>query len=198
MTNPIVKPGDRIVLYHMEDETQITPGSKGTVISIDRDPFEEDGKIIKVKWDMGGELPILSNVDVYKLDKKDIREGSETGDPKVDFRRNNPEVFENFDWRFFREYLDTMRDTGITNMFGSAPLLYAGESHIERYFGQGKEDNEDFQKLLGMADDAKYKMIAGTMEYLRKKNRPIEVESVNREIGRLAVKMLQLWMTFHS
>jgi CYTH domain-containing protein len=46
MLNPELKIGDRIVCFAMEDEVSVPPGTKGTVTKVQRDPFEEDEKII--------------------------------------------------------------------------------------------------------------------------------------------------------
>ena len=48
--NPPVKSGDKIICYHMDGETGVPAGTKGTVVTVTRDPFEtdSDGKIIGV------------------------------------------------------------------------------------------------------------------------------------------------------
>ena len=40
--NPKVKVGDRISLLYMEDELDVDVREKGTVKSVNRDPFEND------------------------------------------------------------------------------------------------------------------------------------------------------------
>ena len=44
--NPPLKVGDTVVCYHMDGETSVPPGTKGTVRSISRDPFESEGELI--------------------------------------------------------------------------------------------------------------------------------------------------------
>jgi hypothetical protein len=69
-----VKPGDRIILLHMEGETMLV-GEKGIIQSISRDPFESDNEIIAVKWEDGSTLNILSKYDFFKVLKdKNINE----------------------------------------------------------------------------------------------------------------------------
>lgn len=199
MTNPNVSKGDRIVLYYMENETSVPPGTKGTVESVKDDPFDPNSRMIKVRWDNGSSLSLLTDVDIFKLDRSGIKEDtSETGDPKVDYRRNNPEIFKNFDWRFFREYLNVLRETGVVNMFGAAPLIYQGSESIERYYGEGREDDENFRNLLEMADDAKYKLVGGTISYLQKNNLDIDISSVQRYAEKFAKKILVMWMNFYD
>ena len=196
MINPEVKKGDRIICYHMESELSVPPGTKGTVLRVSRDPFESnDEKIVEVKWDNGSKLSLLSSQDIWKLDKKNIKEAVQTP-PEYDYFKQNPEIFVNYDWRFLRNYLYLVRNAGPVNMFESSPFLFSGKEWIERYYGEDNEDNEDFQKMLEKADDAKNKMIQGTLKYMESKGKEIEIEEVNRILRRMAQKMVQLYVTF--
>jgi hypothetical protein len=82
-------------------------------------------------------------------------------------------------------------------MFGAAPLLYAGKEHIDRYYGEGREDEQEFQEVLDNADEAKNKMIDGTIKFMEKNNNPINVDSVNSKIQRLSRKILEIYMIFY-
>jgi hypothetical protein len=66
--NPPLNVGDRIICYHMEGETGISPGTKGTVVKISKDPFEYDSdeKIISVDWDNGSTLALITSTDAWK------------------------------------------------------------------------------------------------------------------------------------
>jgi hypothetical protein len=197
MINPEVKKGDRIICYHMESELSVPPGTKGTVLRVSRDPFESnDEKIVEVKWDNGSRLSLLSSQDIWKLDKKNIKEAVQAP-PEYDYFKQNPEIFVNYDWRFLKKYLYLLRDTGLVNMFEASPFLFSGKEWIDRYYGEGREDDEDFQKMLEKADDAKNKMIQGTLKYMGSKGKEIEIEEVNRILRRMAQKMVQLYVTFN-
>jgi hypothetical protein len=197
MINPEVKKGDRIICYHMESELSVPPGTKGTVVRVSRDPFESnDEKIVEVKWDNGSKLSLLSSQDIWKLDKKNIKEAVQAP-PEYDYFKQNPEIFVNYDWRFLKKYLYLLRDTGLVNMFEASPFLFSGKEWIDRYYGEGREDDEDFQKMLEKADDAKNKMIQGTLKYMESKGKEIEIEEVNRILRRMAQKMVQLYVTFN-
>jgi hypothetical protein len=197
MINPEVKTGDRIICYHMESELSVPPGTKGTVVRVSRDPFESnDEKIVEVKWDNGSKLSLLSSQDIWKLDKKNIKEAVQAP-PEYDYFKQNPEIFVNYDWRFLKKYLYLLRDTGLVNMFEASPFLFSGKEWIDRYYGEGREDDEDFQKMLEKADDAKNKMIQGTLKYMGSKGKEIEIEEVNRILRRMAQKMVQLYVTFN-
>lgn len=197
MMNPNVSPGDRIILFHMEGELAVAPMTKGTVKSITRDPFEpEDSKIIQVDWDNGSKLALLSSTDFWKLDKEQIKEAIDYGS-HLNFFRKNPHFTRDFDYKFFREYLETLRQAGPVNMFEASPFLYSGKEWIDRYHGEGREDDEKFQKLLEMADHAKDKMIQGTISYLERKKPEWELDDVNSAIRRLSNDVLNFWIIFH-
>ena len=194
--NPELKEGDKIICYFMEGETSVPPGTTGTVTSIGIDPFERDSKIISVNWDNGVNLSLISSTDAWKMAPDQIKEGS--GSKEYDYYKENPEIFESFDWKFLREYLKKVRDAGPVNMYQAAPFLYSGKEWIDRYYGENNEDNEDFQEVLDSADEAKNKMIQGTLEWMESKGMEVELSSVNRVIDKLSVKMLLLYMNFYS
>ena len=196
--NPELKVGDRIMCYHMEGETGVPPGTLGTVTRITRDPFEtENDSLINVKWDNGRNLALITSTDAWKLiPKENIKEQA---DNTWKFMTENPDVFENFDWRWFREYLEMIRNSGIVNVFGAAPLLYTGREHIDRYYGEGKEDNEYFQDVLDNADKSKDKIIQGVVNYMQKNNKSLDdMSSVNRYAQNFSQKILGLFMVMHG
>lgn len=196
--NPKLNIGDRVICYHMDGETGVPPGTEGTVTRVSRDPFEPSGDevIIEVNWDNGSTLALVSSTDAWKKSKIKIEEQS--GLPTYDFFSKNPEIFENFDWRFLRKFLYKLRDSGVVNMLQSSPFLYSGREWIERYHGENQEDNEPFQEVLEMADESKHKMIQGLLKYMESKNMDIDdIGKVNNLIERLSKKIIQLYITFH-
>lgn len=172
--NPKLEIGDEVVCYHMEGEMNVPPGSKGTVVKIQSDPIIPDAFMYNVKWENGQTLPLLSDVDTWKKTMKKIQEQS--GDPMFDIFRRNRALFKHFDYNFFREFLIKLRDSGIVNMFASHPLLYAGKEHIERYYGEGREEDETFQEVLDMADESKDKLVQGVLNYLQSENIEIDLD----------------------
>ena len=195
MLNPPLEVGDRVICYHMENETSVPPGTVGTVTKIQRDPFESDGTIISVDWDNGSSLALVSVTDTWKKPKEKTIE-EQTGSGEYDFYAKNPDIFDNFDWKFFRKYMDKVRETGIVNVYTAAPLLYSGKDHIDRYYGEDQEDNEDFQEVLEMADEAKDKMIQGVLKYMESEGIEIDLDKVNRLIKKFASKILNLYISF--
>jgi hypothetical protein len=195
--NPPVEPGDKIICYHMDGETGVPAGTFGIVKRVSRDPFEtdNDGQIIDVNWENGSKLSLLTTTDAWKKVVDKIQE--QTGSPEYDFFSKNPEIFENFDYRFFKKYLFKLRESGVINMFQASPFLYSGKEWIDRYHGENQEDNEAFQEVLGMADNAKNKMIQGLLKYMESKNMDVDdMSRVNNLINRFAMKINQFYMTF--
>jgi len=195
--NPELKVGDKIMCFHMEGETGVPPGTAGIVTSISRDPFESpDDKLINVNWENGSNLALISSTDAWKKVSEKITEAS-TGDRHYDFFSKNPEIFENFDWRFFREFLNKLRDSSVTNMFQSGPFLYSGKEWIDRYHGENQEDNESFQEVLEIAEESKNKMVQGIIKYMTSKNLDLDdMSKVNHYASKFANKIVQLYMTF--
>ena len=197
MMNPDVKVGDRIICYHMEGELGVPPGTKGTVRGVGRDPFElvNDEKIIRVNWDNGSQLSLLTTTDFWKLDKESMSEQVREPAEYSAFKRAT-DIFENFDWRYLRDFLVAVRDAGPVNMFEAGPFLIGGEEWIDRYYGEGREDDERFQKVLEMADTARDKMIAGTVNYLNKTKEGWELEDAQRYLRTFAKKMMTVYIGF--
>jgi hypothetical protein len=195
--NPPVKPGDKIVCYHMDGETGVPAGTFGVVKTVSRDPFETetDGQIIGVDWENGSKLSLLTTTDAWKKVVEEIHE--QTGSPEYDFFSKNPEIFENFEYKFFKKYLLKLRESGVINMFQASPFLYSGREWIDRYHGENQEDNEAFQEVLEMAENAKNKMIQGLLKYMESKNMDVDdMSRVNNLINRFAMKINQFYMTF--
>jgi len=195
--NPPVKPGDKIVCYHMDGETGVPAGTFGIVKRVSRDPFEtdNDGQIIGVNWENGSKLSLLTTTDAWKKVVEEIQE--QTGSPEYDFFNKNPEVFENFDYNFLKKFLLKLRESGVINMFQAAPFLYSGKDWIDRYHGEHQEDNEAFQEMLEMAEESKNKMIQGLLKYMESKNIEIDdMDRVNNLMRKFATKINQFYITF--
>ena len=191
--NPKLVKGDRIMCLHMDGETSVPPMTTGTVRSVVRDPFEDNSEIINVNWDNDSTLGLISITDSWvKIAQETLEEQIGTSE----YFSKNPEIFDNFDWRFLREFLNKLRGASPVNMLQSEPFLYSGREWIDRYYGEDQEDNEDFQEVLEMADEAKDKMIQGVLKYMESEGIEIELGKVNRLINRFANKILQLYISF--
>jgi hypothetical protein len=193
--NPKLVKGDRIMCLHMDGETSVPPMTTGTVRSVVRDPFEDNSEIINVNWDNDSTLGLLSITDSWvKIAQETLEE--QAGTSEYEYFSKNPEIFDNFDWRFLREFLNKLREASPVNMLQSQPFLYSGKEWIDRYYGENQEDNEDFQEVLEMADEAKNKMIQGVLKYMESEGIEIELDKVNGLIRRFASKILNLYISF--
>jgi hypothetical protein len=194
--NPKVIVGDRVMCLHMDGEISVPPMALGTVRSVVRDPFEDDGEIINVSWDNGNNLSLLSVTDSWiKAPSEQIEEQINSKD--YEFFTKNPEIFENFDYKFLRDYLYKLRKSSVINMFQSAPFLYSGREWIDRYYGENQEDNEPFQEVLEMAEESRNKMVQGLLKFMESKNMDLDdMTRVNIQLSRLAQKIVQFYVAF--
>ena len=194
MLNPKLNKGDRVLLLHMEGE-MVSPGTKGVVKSITKDPFEKDEVIYNVNWDDGGSLSLLSTTDAWKKIEEPIKESFEHAKWFV----NNKIIVECFDTRFLGEFLKKVKESGITNMFGASPYLYMGRDRIENEFKyQNIHNEETFEEMLDMADESQHKMINGVIKVIEKEGKDVNIELVNRYIKKYASLFLNYWMRLNS
>ena len=194
--NPKVSVGDKVMCLNMDGESSVPPMTTGIVRNVVRDPFEVDGELITVNWDNGSTLALVSITDSWVKVPNEQKIEEQTLSPEYDYFSKNPEIFENFDWRFLRKFLTKLRDASPVNMLQSQPFLYSGKEWIDRYYGEDQEDNEDFQEVLEMADKAKNKMIQGVLKYMESNDIEIELDKVNRLIGQFSSKILNLYISF--
>jgi hypothetical protein len=199
MLNPELKVGDRVVCYSMEEEISVPPGTKGTVTKIVHDPFEKDDKIIYVKWDNGSTLSLLSAVDKWKLEKQKIQEQpNRDADPHGNFIAKNRELKRSMDLPYFLEYFKLLQKSSITNMFGASPFVYMDSKHLDRYYGEGKEDNEDFQNLLKIQDEVRDKFLSGLVKFAELKNIDLSDDhGINSLARKLGSSLLQYYVMFY-
>ena len=144
-------------------------------------------------------LALVTSTDAWKKIASENITEQEFPRGEWEFIASNEDIFNFFDWRFLREFLYKMRDSGIINMFGAAPLLYAGKNHLERYYGEGREDDENFQALLEDADEARDKIISGVVNYMIANNKDLDNEQqINAFARNFAQKIVGLYIIFSS
>ena len=193
MINPELQKGDKVILLHMEGE-MMSPGSKGTVINVSRDPFEKEGMIYNVKWDEGSTLSLLSVTDAWKK----IESIQENSFESAKWFLDNRAIAENFNTRFLGEYLEKVRESGITNMFGASQYLYMGKERLEHEFKYKDIGNDEaFEEVLEMADKSQHEMINGVMKILEKEKKEMDINVINRYIQRYATLVLNYWIKIH-
>jgi hypothetical protein len=199
MINPKLKEGDRVVVLHMDDDINPIPmGTAGTVLKHSV-VFGDDQYYIK--WDNGSRLSLIDGVDMWDFEdnyknkrKKKITEMNIDSFKKV-ISGNNADVFKYFNAKFLRKYLLTLRDSGITNMFGASPYLYIGRERLEHEFKYKDIPNEEkFDELLDMADQAQSEMVHGIIKYLEANGKEADLQQINRELRRFSSAVVQNYM----
>lgn len=215
--NPTLKVDDRIVLIAMPGENAVTYGDRGTVTGVN-----DVRSFIQyfINWDNGSTLALLEDlgdrsntVDKWMFEedfdriikKKRIKESdSERRKNEQDTIVKNRLVFTKFDTKFLFDYLEKLRQSSVVNMFGinekvsPNQYLYLGKERIahEHKYNNSKDDDA-FEELVEMADEAKDKMIQGAMKVLETEGKEISVENVSKVIGQYSKKILVMWMTTH-
>lgn len=206
--NPRLEVGDRIVLIMMPGEDAVSYGDKGTVSKVNN-----AHSFIQyfVDWDNGSTLAMIEDIgdksnvgdrwmkeDVFEalMDLKKRKNLGESEEEKMKKFMANVEVFRTFDREFLFSFLEKLRESGIVNMYAAAPYLYMGGGRIygENHYNENK-DEEAFEELVEMADEAKDKMIQGAVKILEKEGKEISVEKVSRVIKKYAGMVLDMWMT---
>lgn len=217
LINPRLNVDDRIVLIAMPGEDAVTYGDRGTVSRVNN-----ASSFIQyfINWDNASTLALIEDlgnrtntVDKWMkeedfdriIKKKRIKESdSERRKNEQDTIVQNRLVFTKFDTKFLFDYLEKLRQSSVVNMFGinekvsPNQYLFLGKERIahEHKYNNAKDD-EAFEELVEMADEAKDKMIQGAMKVLEAEGKEISVENVSKVIGQYSKKILLMWMTTH-
>jgi hypothetical protein len=189
MINPKLKPGERVILLHMDGETSVLPGTWGTVIKA-YELFGSDQ--YDVNWDNGSTLSLISGDDMW--DNKERKKKNIKEDTSNDFFMNNIEVFKYFNMKFLKKYLLLIRESGITNMYGAGPYLYMGRERIVHEFKYKDIGNEEaFEEVLQYSNQAQAEMINGVIDYLNDKGIEEDMSNINKYVQRFSTKIVQTY-----
>jgi hypothetical protein len=110
----------------------------------------------------------------------------------------NGDVFKSFNMKFFYKYLALIRKSSIVNMFGAAPYLYMGRERLEHEFKYEDIHNEEaFDEVLELADQAQSEMINGVINVLESKGKEDTLENINRYLRVYSVKVLENYIHLH-
>jgi len=189
MINPKLKPGDRVILLHMDGETIVLPGTWGTVtrayVLFGTEQYD-------VEWDNGSKLSLIGDTDMW--DNKERKRKTIKEDDRNKFFMENIDVFKHFNMKFLQKYLLMVRASGITNMYGASPYLYMGRERIEHEFKYKDVPNEEaFEEVLDHANQSQAEMINGVINYLEEKGIEEDMSSINRYLQRFATKIVQTY-----
>jgi hypothetical protein len=187
--NPKLKVGDRVCLLYMSGEIKMNPGECGVVKSVDK----VFGDIqYGVKWDNGSNLALLSDTDAWKLEKKQIREDELD---RMNLLYKNIDVFKFFKMGFLHKYLLLVRKASIVNMFEAPPYLWMGSERIKHEYKYKDIHNEEaFDEMVGMSDQAQAEMINGVINYLESEGIEENMNNINKYLRRFATMIVQNYM----
>jgi len=204
--NPDLEVGDRVVCINMHGEaSSVSYKDRGIVTGIGGGPWFTQ---YRVDWDNGSSLALLKednpedqldkwmledDFEIFMSKRKKVNESNTELTKKV---VSNADVFKNFDTKFLFGYLEKVRESGVTNMYGASPYLYIGSERIahEHKYDENKDETA-FDELVEMADEARQKMIQGAVKMVEKQGKEVEVGNVSRIISKYASKVLDMWMT---
>ena len=187
--NPELKKGDRITLLYMRDESSMFPGDSGTVTSVD---VIFGDKQYGVNWDSGSKLALLADTDAWKLEKKQIKEDELD---RMNVLYKNIDVFKFFKMGFLHKYLLLVRKASIVNMFQSPPYLWMGSERIKHEYKYKDINNEEaFDEMVEMSDQAQSEMINGVINYLESEGIEENMDNINKYLRRFATKIVQNYM----
>ena len=183
--NPKLKVGDRVCLLYMSGEIKMNPGECGVVKSVDN----VFGDIqYGVKWDNGSNLALLSDTDAWKFEKKQIREDELD---RMNLLYKNIDVFKFFKMGFLHKYLLLVRKASIVNMFEAPPYLWMGSERIKHEYKYKDIHNEEaFDEMVGMSDQAQAEMINGVINYLESEGIEENMNNINKYLRRFATMIV--------
>ena len=184
--NPKLEKGDRVCLLYMSGEISMNPGECGTVTSVDT----IFGDIqYGVKWDNGSSLALLSDTDAWKFEKKQIKEDELD---RMNVLYKNIDVFRFFKMGFLHKYLLAIRKASIVNMFESPRYLWMGKERIEHEFKYHDIHNEEaFEEMLDMSNQAQAEMINGVINYLEDQGIEENMDNINKYLRKFATMIVQ-------
>jgi hypothetical protein len=187
--NPKLKVGDRVCLLYMSGEISMNPGECGVVKSVDN----VFGDIqYGVKWDNGSSLALLSDADAWKLEKKQIKEDELD---RMNVLYKNMDVFKFFKMGFLYKYLKLVRKASIVNMFQAPPYLWMGSERIKHEYKYKDIHNEEaFDEMVDMSDQAQAEMINGVINYLESEGIEENMDTINKYLRKFATMIVQNYM----
>jgi hypothetical protein len=211
--NAPLEVGDKVVCLRMQDDYGVPGGIPG-VVGGKSNVFGENQ--YNVKWQNGSSLALIEGVDQWLKvveEEEDIQEMRVlTKKQFLKESKNIPQEFVKYSRMYnlskIKNFLDLLRESGVTNMYQAAPYLYLGKeriSHQHHYDDMSDERLESFNELLEIAEDVRNVMVKGAFSHVDSKtNRETDDEdeeddrylrSVENQMRRDSTDLLKLWMS---
>lgn len=200
-----LKKGDRIVCINMGGETSVSLGDPGTVTRV-----EEVGSSwtqINVKWDNGSDLSLIlesdpkQQKDIWMLEDDFIEKYGEdslnviTESMDMNDMEKVAELYEYFGedgMDYFYDFLIVLRRSSIINMLQADQYLWMGKNNIRKFHAY-VEDNDEYDRMLEMADKSQQYMVSGVISYLEDNNKEVSAENINRWLKRFDSVIASFW-----
>jgi hypothetical protein len=203
--NPELENGDRVICISMDDMySPVHMGTPGTVMT--KSVVFGDTQYY-VAWDNGSKLALIAGVDKWvreedmkgrrKKTEESVMETTKKGFLKENFFQQNKELFKYFNHAFLHKYLKSLRESGVVNMLGAAPYFVLGSKRVahEHHYDDNKNE-EAFEEVVEMADQARDEMIRGAMKLLEAEGKEITPESVKKIMDIYSRKMVMAYTKF--
>ena len=195
--NPVLKPGDRIVLIEMVGETSISYGDRGTYIG---EVGEMSYKQRKVEWDNGSRLFLLDE-DKWMLESDfdeilDRKRKRNIKEAEMKEFGNDAYLLKHFDMLFLKKYLKKLQESSVVNMLAASPYLYMGKerlAHEHKY----NDTNEAFDDVVDMADKAQSVMVNGVISIIEDEGKEVTVEKINSYLRRYSSKIISFYSRYY-
>lgn len=196
--NPKLEVGDKVAVIHMAGET-MSPGTKGIVLAVYDDPFENEGKLYSVNWENGKKLSLVSVTDFWAHENEYLKQLNENAYDNAKWFMDNQNIFDNFNIHFLMDFLLKLRASSVVNMYQAAPYLYMGKEKIAHEFYYNKPANEEeFEEVLNMADEVQSIMISGALKLLDESGKDYDESDINRVIKFTASKIIFIYGLLHK
>jgi|SaaInl5LU_22_DNA_1037371.scaffolds.fasta_scaffold00810_5 hypothetical protein len=155
-----------------------------------------------------GKNIIITEKQLIEIAKTQINDGRLLDSIKSELKAFKDDLKELYDIENYSKeiftFLDNLRLSGITNMFGASPFLYSGKQWIENYarlnsphlfdddesFG---EMQESYQEVIDEADNMKNIMINICID-----RGDVDYDNISREVTKVSSSMVKLWMKHFS
>ena len=107
----------------------------------------------------------------------------------------NIDVFKFFKMGFLHKYLLLVRKASIVNMFQSPPYLWMGSERIKHEYKYKDIHNEEaFDEMVDMSDQAQAEMINGVINYLESEGIEENMDTINKYLRKFATMIVQNYM----
>ena len=107
----------------------------------------------------------------------------------------NIDVFRFFKMGFLYKYLLAIRKASIVNMMESPPYLWMGSERIKHEYKYKNISNEEaFEEMLDMSNQAQAEMINGVIDYLEDQGIEENMDNINKYLRKFATMIVQNYM----